>query len=140
MRFIHGSLIAAAFSVTVCCASASTNEPSQLAGEAVEASWGAETAGALGALRQTPDLPSENPRDFGGRIARAYRSLYPQMRTELASVYAATYTPEELRAMRDFYRSPEGRSIARKQQTVWYRMSSIGMDYNARAVAAARQQ
>ena len=51
-------------------------------------------------------------KEFGEKIQEAYRNLRKE---KLPVMYAKIYTIKELQAMKAFYESPEGRSIAEKR-------------------------
>ena len=46
------------------------------------------------------------------------KTLMPNLMNQLGAIMAREYTGEELAAMKDFYGSPEGKSIVQKQPAV----------------------
>ncbi len=60
-----------------------------------------------------------------------------RLSSELHGVFMSSYTLDELRALRDFYGSPEGRAILRKRPRVLKEIAGIVEQEIARAIADA---
>ncbi|WP_439473137.1 DUF2059 domain-containing protein [Brevundimonas sp.] len=64
------------------------------------------------------DIPEEDRRFLISLTTELTTDMVPLMITEMVTVYAATFTEEELQALVDFFDTPMGRSIAEKNVLV----------------------
>lgn len=64
------------------------------------------------------DVPDEDRQFIIGLTSELVTDMVPLMITEMVPVYAAQFTEEELQALVDFFGSPMGRVIARKNVEV----------------------
>jgi len=78
------------------------------------------------------------------RPARATRAELPPIRigvlTDMAGVYAANFTAQELRDMTAFYRSPTGQKVLRLLPTVAQQSMRVGQAYGHRIGEEIKQR
>lgn len=109
-----------------------------LAREAAVLTHAPLTAAVLGGLISRPNLhPRDDPQEAGRRLARQFDADMPALTDDVAALYARTFTLEELQVLRDFYATPLGRSIARKQEDMMMSLARTGVPYAERGVQAA---
>jgi hypothetical protein len=73
-----------------------------------------------------PDKAAECKKTISGPVVRGVmdeylaesKALLPEMMKDMSAIMAATYSGEELARMKDFYGSPEGQSMLKKQPKV----------------------
>ena len=88
----------------------------------------------------TQDRP-EIERDYEAMlptVADAYTPYYNAMVDGIATVYANTFSVEELRQIEAFYRQPAGQKFLEKSQAILQQSAQIGEDTGRKAAEALR--
>jgi uncharacterized protein len=88
----------------------------------------------------TQDRP-EIERDYEAMlpaVADAYTPYYNAMVDSIATVYANTFSVEELRQIEAFYRQPVGQKFLEKSQAILQQSAQIGEDTGRKAAEALR--
>jgi hypothetical protein len=88
----------------------------------------------------TQDRP-EIERDYDAMmstIADAYTPYYNAMVDSIATVYANTFSVEELRQIEAFYRQPVGQKYLEKSPAILQQSAQIGQDTGRKATEALR--
>src|SRR5216683_987345 len=71
-------------------------------------------------------------------VADAYTPYYNAMVDSIATVYANTFSVEELRQIEAFYRQPVGQKFLEKSQAILQQSAQIGEDTGRKAAEALR--
>jgi hypothetical protein len=97
-------------------------------------------------LKLRPVLAQDRPeieRDFDAMTATSsdiYAPFVDQMTDQIAAVYAATFTVDELRQIDAFYNQPVGRKLLEKSDALAQASAQIGQDVSRKAADELKQR
>ena len=97
-------------------------------------------------LKLRPVLSQDRPeieRDFDAMTATSsdiYAPFVDQMIEQIAAVYAATFTVDELRQIEAFYAQPAGRKLLEKSDALAQASAQIGQDVSRKAADELKQR
>ena len=97
-------------------------------------------------LRLKPVVTQERPeieRDYdamAAMIADAYTPFYNEMLEDAASIYATSFTVDEIRQIDAFYRLPAGQKLLEKSPAIAQQAAQVGQDVGQKAAEALQQR
>jgi hypothetical protein len=97
-------------------------------------------------LKLRPVLAQDRPeieRDFDAMTATSsaiYAPFVQEMTEETAAVYAASFSPDELRRIEAFYAEPAGQKLLEKADVLSQASARIGQDVSRKAADELKQR